>query len=38
MGWNGGRDEDDLVKVERFSNFLCTPEVTQMDGIEGPPK
>jgi hypothetical protein len=38
MGWNGGRDEDDLLKVEGFSNFLCSPEVTQMDGIEGPPK
>jgi len=38
MGWNGGRYENDLVKVERLSNFLCTPEVTQMDGIEGSPK
>lgn len=36
MGWNGGRDEDNLLKVECLPNFLCTPEVTQMDGIEGP--
>jgi hypothetical protein len=35
MGWNGGRDEDNLLKVECLPNFLCTPEVTQMDGMCG---
>jgi hypothetical protein len=35
MGWNGGRDEYDLFKVKGLPNFLCTPEVPQMDGIEG---
>jgi len=38
MGWNGGRDENDLLEVEYFSNLFCPPEVTQMDGIEGSPE
>jgi len=36
MRWNGGSDEDDLLKVESLPNFFCTPEVPQMDGVEGP--
>jgi len=28
MGWNGGRDEDDLLKVECLPNFFGTPEMT----------
>jgi hypothetical protein len=36
MGGNGGGDEDDLLKKECLPNLFCTPEVTQMDGIESP--
>jgi hypothetical protein len=36
MWWNGRWDEMDLLEVERLSNFLGPPEVTQMDRIEGP--
>jgi hypothetical protein len=36
MGWNGGRNEEDLLEVESLSNFFRPPEVTQMDGVEGP--
>jgi len=38
MGRNGGRDEDDLLELEGLPNFFCTPEMTKMDGIEGPSK
>jgi len=38
MGRNGGRDEDDLLQLEGLPNFLRTPEMTQMNGIEGPSK
>jgi hypothetical protein len=38
MGRDGGRDEDDLLEAKCFSNFFRSPEVTQMDGIEGPPE
>jgi hypothetical protein len=38
MRWNGGRDEDDLLELERLPDFLCTPEMTEMDRIEGPSK
>jgi len=36
--WDGGRDEDDLLESECLPNLFCAPEVTQMNGIEGPPK
>jgi hypothetical protein len=35
MGWNGGRDENNLLQMKCLPNFFYTPEVTQMDGIEG---
>jgi hypothetical protein len=38
MGRNGGRDEDDLLELEGLPNFFCTPEMTKMNGIEGPSK
>jgi hypothetical protein len=38
MGWNGGRDEDDLLQPEDLPNLLRTPEMTQMNGVEGPSK
>jgi hypothetical protein len=38
MGRNGGRDEDNLLELEGLPNLLCTPEMTQMNGIEGPSK
>jgi len=38
MGWNGGSDEDDLLKVESLPNFFCTPEVPQMDGVKSSSK
>jgi hypothetical protein len=38
MGRDGGRDEDDFLELEGLPNFLCTPEMTQMYGIEGPSK
>jgi hypothetical protein len=38
MGGNGGRDEDDLTELECLPNFFRAPEMTEMDGIEGPPK
>jgi hypothetical protein len=36
MRGDGGRDEDDLIEVEGLPNFFCTPEMTEMDGVEGP--
>ena len=30
------RDEDHFLKVKSLPNLLCSPEVTQMDGIECP--
>jgi hypothetical protein len=36
VGWNGGRDEDDLLELEGLPDFFCTPEMAQMNGIEGP--
>jgi hypothetical protein len=38
MRGNGGRDENNLLEIESFSNLFCPPEVTQMDGIEGSSK
>jgi hypothetical protein len=38
MGWNGGRDEDDLRELEGLPDFFRTPEMAQMNGIEGPSK
>jgi len=36
VGRNGGRDKDDLLELECLPNFFCAPEMTEMDGIEGP--
>ncbi len=36
MGGERGRNEDNLVELECLPNFFRTPEMTQMDGIEGP--
>jgi hypothetical protein len=38
MGRNRRRDEDNLLKPECVPNFFSTPEMTKMDGIEGPSK
>ena len=38
MGREGSRYEDHFVKAEGFSNLFCSPEVTEMDGIECPPE
>jgi hypothetical protein len=38
MGRNGGRDENDLIEPECLPNFFCSPEMTEMDGVEGPSK
>jgi hypothetical protein len=38
MGWNVGRDENDLLQMKCLPNFFYTPEVTQMNRIEGPSK
>ena len=38
MGWNRGGNEDNLLELKCPANFLRTPEVTQMDGIEGASK
>ena len=38
MGRNGGRDEDDLIQLECLPDLFGTPEVTEMDGVEGPSK
>jgi len=38
MGWDGGRDEDDLLEVKCFSNFFRPPEVPLMDRVEGSSK
>jgi hypothetical protein len=38
MGRESSRYEDHFVKAEGFSNLFCSPEVTQMDGIECPPE
>jgi hypothetical protein len=38
MGRNGGGDEDDLLELEGLPNLFRTPEVAEMDGIEGPSK
>jgi hypothetical protein len=38
MGRNGGRDKDDLVELECLPNLFRTPEMTEMDGVEGPSK
>jgi len=34
--WNGGGNEDDLVKMKCLPNLFSTPKVTQMNGIERP--
>jgi hypothetical protein len=36
MGWDGCGDEDHFLEAEGLPNFFRAPEVTQMDGIEGP--
>ncbi len=36
VGRDGGRNENDLVEPECFPNLFRTPQMTQMDGIEGP--
>jgi hypothetical protein len=38
MGRDRRRDEDYLRQTEGFSNFLCPPEMAQVDWIKGPPK
>ena len=38
MGWNEGRDEIDLLQVKCLPDLFCTPEVTQMDRVEGTAK
>ena len=38
MGRNRRRDEDHLLQAEGFSNFLCPPEMAQVDWIKGPSK
>jgi hypothetical protein len=38
MRWNRRWNEDDLLKTKYLPNLLCTPKVTQMNGIEGPAK
>jgi hypothetical protein len=38
MRRNGGRNENDLLKVKNFPNLFCTAEVTQMNRIESPSK
>jgi hypothetical protein len=36
MGRDRGRNEDNLLELECLPDFFRPPEVTQMDGIEGP--
>ena len=36
MGRNGCWDEDHSFKPEGLLNLFCSPEMTQVDGIEGP--
>jgi hypothetical protein len=35
MGWDRGRNENNLLELKCLANFFRTPEVTQMDGVEG---
>jgi hypothetical protein len=38
MGRSRSRNEDHFLKLEGLSYLLRPPEVTQMDGVECPPK
>jgi len=38
MGWDRGRNENNLIELKRLPNFFRTPEVTQMDRVEGASK
>jgi len=38
MGRDRGRNEDNLLEVKCLTNFFRTPEVAQMDGVEGASK
>ena len=38
MGRNGGRDENDLLESQCLPDLFRSPEMTEMDGIEGPSK
>jgi hypothetical protein len=38
MGRDRGRNEDNLLELKCLINFFRTPEVTQMDGVEGASK
>jgi len=38
MGWDRGWNEDHLLELECLPNFFRTPEMTQMDGVEGTSK
>jgi hypothetical protein len=35
---NRRRDEDHLLEVKKLSNLLRSPEMSQMNGIKGPPE
>jgi hypothetical protein len=38
MGRDRRRNEDDLLELECLPNLFRPPEVTQMNGVESPPK
>jgi hypothetical protein len=38
MRGDGRWDEDDFIEAEGLPDLLRSPEVSQMNGIEGPPE
>jgi hypothetical protein len=38
MRRKGCRNEDHFLEAKGLPDLLCSPEMTQMDGVEGPPE